>query len=55
MRYKELISRKIEQLDTNFQQLDYLINTNEAIKAKQYIEGMRERLADIQTLINTED
>lgn len=53
MRYKQLVSDKLEQLDNSFQQLTYLINTQDIYQAKDFMELMREKIADIQTLINT--
>jgi len=53
MRYKQLISEKLEQLDNSFQQLNYLINTRDTYQAKEFMDIMREKIADIQTLINT--
>jgi len=53
MRYKQLISDKLEQLDNSFHQLNYLINTQNTYQAKEFIDSMREKIADIQTLINT--
>jgi len=53
MRYKQLVSDKLEQLDNSFHQLNYLINTQDTYQAKDFIEDMREKIADIQTLINT--
>jgi len=53
MRYKQLVSDKLEQLDNSFHQLNYLINTQDTYQAKEFMDGMREKIADIQTLINT--
>jgi hypothetical protein len=53
MRYKQLVSDKLEQLDNSFHQLTYLINMQDIYQAKEFMEGMREKIADIQTLINT--
>jgi hypothetical protein len=53
MRYKQLVSDKLEQLDNSFHQLNYLINTQNIYQAKEFIDSMREKIADIQTLINT--
>lgn len=53
MRYKQLVSDKLEQLDNSFHQLSYLINTQDTYQAKEFMERMREKIADIQTLINT--
>jgi hypothetical protein len=53
MRYKQLVSDKLEQLDNSFHQLSYLINTQDTYQAKEFMDNMREKIADIQTLINT--
>ena len=53
MRYKQLVSDKLEQLDNSFHQLSYLINTQDTYQAKEFMDSMREKIADIQTLINT--
>lgn len=55
MRYKELITRKLEQLDNSLHQLNQLINVNDQNGAKQFIETMSEKIDDIQTLVNSED
>ena len=44
---------KLEQLDNSFHQLSYLINTQDTYQAKEFMDSMREKIADIQTLINT--
>ena len=53
MRYKQLVSDKLEQLDNSFHQLTYLINMQDTYQAKEFMGSMREKIADIQTLINT--
>ncbi len=55
MRYKELVTRKLEQLDNSLHQLNQLVNTNDQRGAKQFIEIMKEKIDDIQSLINSED
>jgi hypothetical protein len=55
MRYKELVTRKLEQLDNSLHQLNQLVNTNDQRGAKQFIETMKEKIDDIQSLINSED
>ena len=55
MRYKDLVTRKLEHLDSSLHQLNYLININDQIKAKQFIEELKEKIEDIQTLINSEE
>ena len=55
MRNKELISRKIEQLSNSLSILDASMSTGTPInELKRMVEVMQERLADMQTLINTE-
>jgi hypothetical protein len=55
MRYKQLISEKLEQLDNSFHQLNYLINIHDTYQAKEFMDSMREKIADVQTLINSEN
>jgi archaellum component FlaC len=55
MRYKQLIQDKLEQLDNTFHQLNGLISRGQTQEAREFIEGMREKIADVQTLLNTEN
>jgi hypothetical protein len=55
MRYKQLIQDKLEQLDNTFHQLNNLISRGQLQEAKNFIEEMRDKIADIQTLLNTEN
>lgn len=55
MRYKELVTRKLEQLDNSLHQLNQLINVNDQNGSKQFIEVLKEKISDIQTLINSEN
>lgn len=55
MRYKQPIQDKLEQLDNTFHQLNHLISRGQTQEAKQFIEEMREKIADIQTLLNSEN
>ncbi len=55
MRYKDLVTRKLEQLDNSLHQLNHLINLGKQTEAKQFIDVLKEKIEDIQTLINTED
>jgi hypothetical protein len=55
MRYKDLVTRKLEQLDDSLHQLNQLININDQRGAKQFIDSIKEKIGDIQTLINTEE
>jgi hypothetical protein len=55
MRYKQLIQDKLEQLDNTFHQLNNLISRGQIQEAKNFTEEMREKIADVQTLLNTEN
>ena len=55
MRYKQLIQDKLEQLDNTFHQLNNLMSRGQLQEAKNFIEEMRDKIADIQTLLNTEN
>jgi len=55
MRYKQLIQDKLEQLDNTFHQLNGLISRGQLQEAREFIEGMREKIADVQTLLNIEN
>ena len=55
MRYKDEVTRKLEQLDNYLHQLDHLMNVNDRTGAKQFVVMLKEKIEDIQTLINSED
>jgi hypothetical protein len=55
MRYKEPVTTKLENLGYLLNQLDNLINQNDRNAAKQFIVTLKEKIEDIQTLINSED
>lgn len=55
MRNKELVSRKIEQVDNALSNIASQISTgNDPRVIKETIVQVKEKLQDIQTLINTE-
>lgn len=55
MRHKDLITTKLDQINNNLTVLDSFISTNRPPRElKEHIEKIKEKLADIQTLINNE-
>jgi hypothetical protein len=55
MRNKDLITKKIEQLDNALSNIASQISTgNDPRAAKESILQVKEKLQDMQTLINTE-
>ena len=50
MRYKELVTRKLEQLDNSLHQLNQLINVNDQNGAKQFIEVLKENFFNNEIL-----
>ena len=55
MRHKDVITAKIEQVHNSLTSLDSQLSRGTTInEAKEAIEKIKEKLADIQTLINTQ-
>ena len=54
MRYKQLITNKIEQINNTLNVLNHAISTNDSQSSKQIVEKVKEKLEEIQTLVNTE-
>jgi hypothetical protein len=54
MRYKQLITGKIEQINNTLNVLNHAISTNDSQSSKQIVEKVKEKLEEIQTLVNTE-
>lgn len=54
MRYKQLITGKIEQINNTLNVLNHSISTNDSQSSKQIVEKVKEKLEEIQTLVNTE-
>jgi len=55
MRYKTLVSNKLEALDNSISRLNSLLSqefTREQFQ--QVIEALREKIQEVQTLVNTE-
>jgi gas vesicle protein len=54
MRYKQLVSDKLDQTVNTLNVLRSAISMGDAQSSKQIVETIKERLEEIQTLINTE-
>jgi NADP-dependent 3-hydroxy acid dehydrogenase YdfG len=59
MRQKELVSRKLDQLENmlnklNFKFRELPINLDQAQELRAFVENVKEHVSDIQTLINNE-
>jgi len=54
MRYKQLITGKIEQINNTLNVLNHAISTNDSQSSKQIVEKVKEKSEEIQTLVNTE-
>lgn len=56
MRYKSLVTNKLESLSNNISSLNSLLSQQNLTRDQldNWIETVRNKIADIQTLINTE-
>jgi hypothetical protein len=54
MRYKQLVSDKLDQTVNTLNVLRSAISMGDAQSSKQIVETIKEKLEEIQTLINTE-
>lgn len=54
MRYKQLVSDKLDQTVNTLNVLRHAISMNDSNAAKQVIENIKDKLEEIQTLVNTE-
>ena len=55
MRHKDVITSKIEQVHNSLTNLDSQLSRGTSLnEAKEAIDALKEQLADIQTLINTQ-
>jgi len=54
MRYKQLVSDKLDQAVNTLNVLRHAISINDSNSAKQVIEKIKDKLEEIQTLVNTE-
>ena len=56
MRYKTLVSNKLEALDNNISKLTSILSQNFTREQfQEIVVGLRERIQEIQTLVNTEE
>jgi hypothetical protein len=54
MRYKQLVSDKLDQAVNTLNVLRHAVSMNDTNGAKQVIERIKDKLEEIQTLVNTE-
>ena len=54
MKNKQVILNKIERLERVIKNIEYNLNTNNRREALESFDILKEKLGDIQTLINTE-
>jgi hypothetical protein len=54
MRYKQLVSDKLDQAVNTLNVLRHIISINDLNAAKQVIEQIKDKLEEVQTLVNTE-
>lgn len=55
MRYKTLISNKLEALDNSVSRLNSLLSQNFTREQfQQVVQSLREKIQEVQTLVNTE-
>lgn len=54
MKNKQVILNKIERLERVIKNIEYNLNTNNRREALESFNNLKEKLSDIQTLINTE-
>lgn len=59
MRQKQLVSKKLDQLENmlnklNFQFRELPLNGDQARELRNFVDFIKEHVADIQTLINNE-
>jgi len=54
MRYKQLVSDKLDQAVNTLNVLRHAVSMNYTNGAKQVIERIKDKLEEIQTLVNTE-
>jgi len=54
MRYKQLVSDKLDQTVNTLNVLRSAISMGDAQASKQIVENIKDKLEEIQTLINTE-
>ena len=54
MKNKQVILNKIERLERVIKNIEYNLNTNNRREALESFNNLKEKLSDIQTLLNTE-
>ena len=54
MRYKQLVSDKLDQAVNSLNVLRHAVSMQDSNSAKQVIEQIKDKLEEVQTLVNTE-
>ena len=54
MRYKQLVSDKLDQTVNTLNVLRHAVSMNDSNSAKQIIEQIKDKIEEVQTLVNTE-
>ena len=54
MRYKQLVSDKLDQAVNTLNVLRHAVSMNDSNSAKQIIEQVKDKIEEVQTLVNTE-
>ena len=54
MRNKEVISKKLDRLESQLRKLNYTIGTNDRNTSYEHLDGANSIISDINTLLNRE-
>lgn len=54
MRTKQLVSNKLDKIDSHIKQLKHTLNTNDRDSSYKYLKDVSEIISDINTLLNRE-
>ena len=54
MRTKQLVSNKLDKIDSHLKQLKHTLNTNDRDSSYNYLKDVSEIISDINTLLNRE-
>ncbi len=54
MRTKQLVSNKLDKIDSHLKQLKHTLNTNDRDSSYKYLNDVSEIISDINTLLNRE-
>jgi flagellin-specific chaperone FliS len=54
MRTKQLVSNKLDKIESHLKQLKHTLNTNDRDSSYKYLKDVSEIISDINTLLNRE-